>query len=42
MMMLKRSRFIGLMAACLFMTSAQVLAVDIPVKITGTIQIPPC
>ncbi|EFO1265987.1 fimbrial protein [Escherichia albertii] len=41
-MMLKRSRFIGLMAACLFMTSAQVLAVDIPVKITGTIQIPPC
>ena len=41
-MMLKRSRLAGLMAAGLLLTSAQVLAVDVPIKITGTIQIPPC
>ncbi|MCS1308491.1 fimbrial protein, partial [Escherichia coli] len=41
-MMLKRSRFTELMAAGLLLTSAQVLAVDVPIKITGTIQIPPC
>ncbi|WP_414667650.1 fimbrial protein [Escherichia coli] len=42
MMMLKRGRVAGLMAASLLLTSAQVLAVDVPIKITGTIQIPPC
>ncbi|WP_218067716.1 fimbrial protein [Escherichia coli] len=41
-MMLKISRFAGLMAAGLLLTSAQALAVDVPIKITGTIQIPPC
>ncbi|EJV7098641.1 fimbrial protein [Escherichia coli] len=41
-MMLKRSRFAGLMVAGLLLTSAQTLAVDVPIKITGTIQIPPC
>lgn len=41
-MMLKRSRLAGLMAAGLLLTSAQVLAVDVAIKITGTIQIPPC
>lgn len=40
-MMLKRSRLAGLMAAGLLLTSAQALAVDVPIKITGTIQIPP-
>lgn len=40
--MLKRSRFAGLMVAGLLLTSAQTLAVDVPIKITGTIQIPPC
>lgn len=42
MMMLKRGRLAGLMAASLLLTSAQALAVDVPIKITGTIQIPPC
>ncbi|HHN6603701.1 TPA: fimbrial protein [Escherichia coli] len=43
MMMLKRGRITGLgVAASLLLTAAQALAVDIPVKITGTIQIPPC
>ncbi|MBB7361188.1 fimbrial protein, partial [Escherichia coli] len=37
MMMLKRGRLAGLMAASLLLTSAQVLAVDVPIKITGTI-----
>lgn len=42
-MMLKRGRITGLgVAASLLLTAAQALAVDIPVKITGTIQIPPC
>ncbi|TGB99011.1 fimbrial protein [Escherichia sp. E2586] len=41
-MMLKRCRLAGLMAAGLLLTSAQALAVDVPIKITGTIQIPPC
>lgn len=41
-MMLKRSRLAGLMAAGLLLASAQVPAVDVPVKITGTILIPPC
>ncbi|EFK3426778.1 fimbrial protein [Escherichia coli] len=41
-MMLKRSRLAGLMAAGLLLTSVQSLAVDVPIKITGTIQIPPC
>lgn len=43
MMMLKRGRVTGLgVAASLLLTAAQALAVDIPIKITGTIQIPPC
>lgn len=41
-MMLKRSRAARLMTAVLLLTSTQVLAVDIAIKITGTIQIPPC
>ncbi|HBH5027528.1 TPA: fimbrial protein [Escherichia coli] len=42
-MMLKRGRVTGLgVAASLLLTAAQALAVDIPIKITGTIQIPPC
>ncbi len=41
-MMLKRSGFAGLMAAGLLLVSAQVSAVDVQVKITGTILIPPC
>ncbi|EKR2566541.1 fimbrial protein [Escherichia coli] len=41
-MMLKRSRLAGLMAAGLLLTSAEALSVDVPIKITGTIQIPPC
>lgn len=41
-MMLKRSRLAGLMATGLLLISAQVLAVDVSIKITGTIQIPPC
>ncbi|MGC0623104.1 fimbrial protein [Escherichia coli] len=41
-MMLKRSRLAGLMAAGLLLTSAQALAVDVPIKITGTVIIPDC
>lgn len=41
-MMLKRSRLAGLMAAGLLLTSAQVLAIDVPIKITGTVIIPDC
>ncbi|EEH0121634.1 fimbrial protein [Salmonella enterica] len=45
-MMLKRSRLIGLMATGLLvtsaLTSAKTQAADVPIKITGTIQIPPC
>lgn len=41
-MMPKKNRFAGLMAAGLLLTSAQALAVDVQIKITGTIQIPPC
>ncbi|GDA12203.1 TPA: fimbrial protein [Escherichia coli] len=45
-MMLKRSRFMGLMATGLLLTSALISdrtpAADVPIKITGTIQIPPC
>ncbi|EPR6208136.1 fimbrial protein [Escherichia coli] len=41
-MMLKRSSPMGLLAAGLLLTSAQTLALDVPIKITGTIQIPPC
>ncbi|EFO1585539.1 fimbrial protein [Escherichia coli] len=41
-MMLKRSRLAGLMAAGLLLTSTQALAVDVPVKITGTVIIPDC
>lgn len=40
--MLKRGGFVGLMAAGLLLTSAQALAEDVPINITGTIQIPPC
>ncbi|HFG3511669.1 TPA: fimbrial protein [Escherichia coli] len=40
--MLKRSQLSGLIAAGLLFTSIQVLAVDVPIKIVGTIQIPPC
>ncbi|ECT8107323.1 fimbrial protein [Salmonella enterica] len=45
-MMQKRSRLMGLMATGLLatsaFTSAKTLAADVPIKITGTIQIPPC
>ncbi|MCE9975906.1 fimbrial protein [Escherichia coli] len=41
-MMLKKSRLAGLMAAGLLLTSTQALAVDVPVKITGTVIIPDC
>ncbi|EFI6096021.1 fimbrial protein [Escherichia coli] len=41
-MMLKKGRLAGLIAAGLLLTSAQALAVDIPVKITGTVIIPDC
>lgn len=41
-MMLKRSRLAVLMAGGVLLTSTQALAVDVPIKITGTIHIPPC
>ncbi|VEW03686.1 fimbrial protein [Escherichia coli] len=41
-MMLNRSRLVGLMAAGLLLTSVQVLAVDVPIKITGEVIIPDC
>lgn len=43
MMMLKRGRITGLgVAASLLLTAAQALAVDVPIKITGTVIIPDC
>lgn len=41
-MMLKRSILAGLMVAGLLLTSAQALAVDVPINITGTVIIPDC
>ncbi|EAU2345834.1 fimbrial protein [Salmonella enterica subsp. enterica serovar Brandenburg] len=41
-MILKRSRPARLMTVGLLLVSAQALAMDVPIKITGTIQIPPC
>lgn len=41
-MMLKRSRLALLMTVGLLFTSTQVLAVDVPIKITGTVIIPDC
>ncbi|EGO4172708.1 fimbrial protein [Escherichia coli] len=41
-MILKRNRIAGLIATCLLLTSISTPAIDVPVKITGVIQIPPC
>ncbi|EHR8245441.1 fimbrial protein [Escherichia coli] len=41
-MILKKCRLIETVAAGLLFTSVQSMAVDVPVKITGTILIPPC
>ncbi len=41
-MMLKKSRLAGLMVAGLLLTSAQALALDVPINITGKVIIPDC
>ncbi|EGY7457384.1 fimbrial protein [Escherichia coli] len=41
-MIFNKCRFLGTVTAGIIFVSVQAMAVDVPVKITGTIQIPPC